>query len=76
MLLGRLRRPVVSPRGKRLGAGLPGLLGSCFWSFLPPSRFRLWLLPLPLLFFSSYACLVSSEDCGFADVDGGFGFGF
>ena len=24
-------------------------------------RFRLWLLPLPLLFFSSCACLVSSE---------------
>ena len=33
MLLGRLRRPEVSPRCKRLGAGLPGLLGSCFWSF-------------------------------------------
>ena len=37
MLLGRLHRPEVSPRCKRLGAGLPGLLGSCFWSFLPPS---------------------------------------
>ena len=24
-------------------------------------RFRLWLLPLPLLFFSSCACMVSSE---------------
>ena len=24
-------------------------------------RFRLWLLPLPLLFFTSCACLVSSE---------------
>ena len=24
-------------------------------------RFRLWLLPLPLLFFSSCACLVFSE---------------
>ena len=33
MLLGRLLRPVVSPRFKCLGAGLPGLLGSCFWSY-------------------------------------------
>ena len=33
MLLGRLLRPVVSPRYMRLGAGLPGLLGSCFWSY-------------------------------------------
>ena len=37
MHLGRLRRPEVSPRCKRLGSGLPGLLGSCFWSFLPLS---------------------------------------
>ena len=37
MLLGRLRHPEVSPRCKRLGSGLPGLLGSCFWSFLPLS---------------------------------------
>ena len=61
MLLGRLRRPEVSPRCKHLGSGLPGLLGSCFWSFLPLVGFRLWLLPLPLLFFSSCACLVSLE---------------
>ena len=33
MLLGRLLRPVVSPRFKCLGPGLPGLLGSCFWSY-------------------------------------------
>ena len=33
MLLGRLLRPVVSPRFKCLGACLPGLLGSCFWSY-------------------------------------------
>ena len=33
MLLGRLLRPVVSPQFKCLGAGLPGLLGSCFWSY-------------------------------------------
>ena len=30
MLLGRLRRPEVSPRCERLGAGLPGLLGACY----------------------------------------------
>ena len=33
MLLGRLLRPVVSPRFKCLGASLPGLLGSCFWRY-------------------------------------------
>ena len=33
MFLGRLLCPVVSPRFKCLGAGLPGLLGSCFWSY-------------------------------------------
>ena len=33
MLLGRLLRPVVFPRCERLGAGFPGLLGSCFWSY-------------------------------------------
>ena len=37
MLLGRLRRPEVSPRCKRLDSGLPSLLGACIWSFLPPS---------------------------------------
>ena len=31
--LGRLLRLVVSPLCKRLGAGLPGVLGSCFWSY-------------------------------------------
>ena len=33
VLLGQLLRLVVSPRFKCLGAGLPGLLGSCFWSY-------------------------------------------
>ena len=33
MLLGQLLRPVVPPRFKHLGAGLPGLLGSRFWSY-------------------------------------------
>ena len=31
--LGRLLRPVVSPRSSGLGAGLAGLLGSYFWSY-------------------------------------------
>ena len=33
MLLSRLLRLVVSPRFKCLGAGLPGLLDSCFWNY-------------------------------------------
>ena len=61
MLLGRLRRPEVSPRCKRLGSGLPGLLCSFALELFASVRFRLWLLTLPLLFFSSCACLVSSE---------------
>ena len=39
-------------------------------------RFRLWQLPLPLLFFTSFACLVFLENFGFVDVDGGFCSGF
>ena len=71
MLLGRLRRPVVPPRGMRLVSGLPGLLGSCFWSFLPRSGsgcdcFR-WP---PVLFILRLPSFLG--DCGFADVDGGF----
>ena len=38
--------------------------------------FRLWQLPLPLLFFTSFACLVFLENFGFVGVDGGFGSGF
>ena len=72
MLLGRLRRPVVPPRGMRLDSGLPGLLGSCFWSFLPRAGsgcgcFR-WP---PVLFILRLPGFLG--DCGFADVDGGFG---
>ena len=39
-------------------------------------RFRLWQLPLPLLFFTSCACLVFLENFSFVGVDGGFGSGF
>ena len=59
MLLGRLRRPVVPPRGMRLVSGFPGLLGSCFWSFLPRSGSGVAAFA-GLLFCSSCACLVSS----------------
>ena len=38
MLLGRLRRPGVPPRlACAWFTGLPGLLGSSFWGFLPRS---------------------------------------
>ena len=36
----------------------------------------LWRLPLPLLFFTSCACLVFLENFGFVGFDGGFGSGF
>ena len=39
-------------------------------------KFRLWQLPLPLMFFPSCACLVFLENFGFVGVDGGFGSGF
>ena len=75
MLLGRLLRPVVSPRCMHLGAGLPGLLGPCFWSFClrqvpavaasaaPPVLF---ILRLPGFL----------RNCSFVGVDGGFSSGF
>ena len=38
--------------------------------------FRLWQLPLPLLFFTPFASLVFLENFGFVGVDGDFGSGF
>ena len=38
--------------------------------------FRLWQLPLPLLFLTPFATLVFLENFGFMGVDGGFGSGF
>ena len=38
--------------------------------------FRLWQLPLPLLFFTPFASLVFLENFGFVGVDGGFRSGF
>ena len=75
VILGRLLRPVVSPRFKGLGAGLPGLLGSCFWSYClrqvqvvaaPAAPPVLSILRLPGFL----------ENFGFVGVDGGFGSGF
>ena len=77
MLLGRLLRLEVSPRCKRLGAGLPGLLGSCFWSYClrqvqavaasaAPAPPVLFILRLPGF----------RGDCDFVGVDGGFSSGF
>ena len=72
MLLGRLRRPVVPPRSMRLGSGLSGLLGSCFWSFLPRSGSSCGCFRCPsVLFILRLPGFLG--DCGFADVDGGFG---
>ena len=73
--LGRLLRPVVSPRFKCPGCLFiwsPGL----FLLELASVMFRLGQLPLPLLFFTPFANLVFLKNFGFVDVDGGFGSGF
>ena len=75
MLLGRLRRPEVSPRCKRLGAGLPGLLGSCFWSFcLRQVQAVAASAAPPVLFILRLPGFLG--ECGFVDVDSGFSSGF
>ena len=71
MLLGRLLRPVVSPRGMRLGAGLPGLLGPCFWSFcLCQVQAVAASAAPPVLFILRLPGFLGN--CGFVGVDGGF----
>ena len=75
MLLGRLLRPEASPRCKRLGAGLPGLLGSCFWSYcVRQVQAVAASAALPVLFILRLPGFLG--DCGFVDVDGGFSSGF
>ena len=75
MLLGRLLRPVVSPRCKRLGAGLPGLLGSCFWSYcLRQVQAVAASAAPPVLFILRLPGFLGN--CSFVGVDGGFGSGF
>ena len=68
MLLGRLLRLEVSPRCKRLGAGLPGLLGSCFWSYCL-RQVQASAAP-PVLFILRLPGFLGN--CGFVGVDGGF----
>ena len=64
------------PDSSALGAGLPGLLGSCSIELLPPSRSGCLQLPLPLLFITNFGSLVFLVNFGFVGVDGGFGSGF
>ena len=66
----------ILPDSRALGAGLPGLPGSCSIELLPPSHSGCVQLPLPLLFITPFASLVFLENFGFVDVDGVFGSGF
>ena len=75
MLLGRLLLPVVSPRGIRLGAGLPGLLGPCFWSYcLRQVQAVAASAALPVLFILRLPGFLGN--CGFVGVDGDVSSGF
>ena len=60
------------------GPWVPFYLVSWSLSFgaIASAMFRLWQLPLPLLFFTPFASLVFLEYFGFVGVDGGFGSGF
>ena len=57
---------------------VPGYLASWALSLVAIASvmFRLWQLPLPLLFFTPFASLVFLENLGLMGVDGGFGSGF
>ena len=66
----------VLPDSRALGAGLPGLPGSCPIKLLPPSLSGCVQLPLPLLFITPFASLVFLKNFGFVGVDGVFGSGF
>ena len=66
----------ILPDSSALGAGLPGLLGSCSIELLPPSRSGGMRLPLPLLFFTPFTSPVFLENFGFVGVDSVFGSGF
>ena len=66
----------IFPDSSALGAGLPGLLGSCSIELLPPSRSGCVQRSLPLLFITPFASRVFLENFGFMGVDGGFGSGF
>ena len=75
MLLGRRRHPVVSHRFKRLGASLPGLLGSCFWSYCLRQVQAVAASAAPPVLFS-LRLPGFLGNFGFVGVDGGFGSGF
>ena len=75
MFLGRLRRPVGSPRFKRLGAGLPGRLGSCFWSYCLRQVQAVAASAAPLVLFI-LRLPGFLGNFGFVGVAGGFGSGF
>ena len=66
----------ILPDSSALGAGLPGLLGSCSIELLPPSRSGGVQLPLPFLFFTPFASPVFLENFGFVGVDDVFSSGF
>ena len=66
----------VLPDSRALGAGLPGLHGSCPIELLSPSHSGCVRLPLPLLFLTPFASLVFLENFGFVGVDCVFGSGF
>ena len=73
MPLGRLLQPAVSLRFKYPGCRVSWALSL---GAIASVTFRLWQLPLPLLFFTPFASLVFLENFGFVGVDGGFGSGF
>ena len=74
-VFGDASRSTASPRGKHLGAGLTGLLGSCFWSFYLRQVQAVAASAAPPVFFI-LRLPGFLGDCGFADVDGGFGSGY
>ena len=65
---------LILPDSRALGAGLPGLPGSCSLELLPPSCSGCMQLMLPLLFITTFAILVfPRENFGFEGVGGVFG---
>ena len=66
----------ILPDSSALGAGLPGLLGSCSIELLPLSRSGCVQRTLPLLFITPFASLVFLDNCGFVGVDNDFGSWF
>ena len=74
--LGRLLRPVVSPRFKCPGCWFTWSPGLFLLELLPPSHSGCGIYRCPSLFFTPFASLVFLENFGFVGVDGGFSSGF